>query len=305
MAGFDFHGIQSVEFGVCLDTDEGESYRLVPCVTEVQEALKEMLDVTRGTVFAAGEDIQEFSPAEKYAANERLRIDLMSDFVGKHREVFEAANLPTDTNALSETGAIVSYFAIFRDSRRRKLMAFRRAGQFKGVLKKRLIRFSDDALRIVPDNVFKLDTDFDFLIFDGKIFIWRPNGFVFAADMDQHIAACAMENVSHIEKTITCVDFAGLRHFVSTHKRAMRLVAAIKSRNDLTAIAPKRLRAECKECGIPLVQKAGQLFPEPGSELPFLMLLDRRRYTVTLIDGQPETYEAASRHLANPAGGGA
>lgn len=303
MTGFNFQHIQSVEFGVCLDTDNGESYRLVPCVAEVQQALKEMLEETRGSLFADGEDPQEFSPAEKYATHERLWINLTSDLVDKHREVFEATNLPTDSSALNEVEAIVSYFAIFRDNRKRKLMAFRRAAQFKGVLSKRLIRFSDDALRIVPDNVFKLDTDFDFLIFDDKVSILRPSGFVFTADMDQQIATCAMTNVSHIEKTITCVDFTGLREFVFKHKRAMRLVAAIKSRNDLAAIALRLLRAECKEGRIPLHQKGGKLFPEAGHELAFLMLLDRRRYTVTLIEGHPETYEAASRHPADQADG--
>ena len=42
---FNFHQIQSVEFGVCLDTDDGESYRLMPCVAEVQEALEAGADV--------------------------------------------------------------------------------------------------------------------------------------------------------------------------------------------------------------------------------------------------------------------
>lgn len=305
MTGFNFQHIQSVEFGVCLDTDDGESYRLVPCVAEVQQALKEMLEETRGNLFDGDEHAQVFSPAEKYAAHERLKIDLASDLVGKHREVFGAANLPTDSNALNKDEEIVSYFAIFRDRQKRKLMAFRRAAQFKGVLRKRLIHFSDDALHIVPDNIFKLDTDFDFLIYDGQIFIWRPSGFVFTADMDQYIAASAMENVKRIEKTISCVDFSGLREFVAKHKRAMRLIAAIKSRNDLAAIEPRLLRAECKEGRIPLHQKNGKLFPEDGHELAFLMLLDRRRYTLTLIKGQPETYEAASRHLTDSGGEGA
>lgn len=303
MTGFNFQHIQSVEFGVCLDTDDGESYRLVPCVAEVQQALKEMLEETRGNLFNGDEDLHVFSPAEKYAAHERLRIDLTSDLVGKHREVFEANNLPTDSNALSKDEEIVSYFAIFRDRQKRKLMAFRRAAQFKGVLRKRLIHFSDDALRIVPDNVFKLDTDFDFLVYGSQIFIWRPSGFVFTADMDEYIAASAMENVKRIQKTITCVDFSHLREFVSKHKRAMRLIAAIKSRSDLAAIVPKLLSAECKEAGISLRKKNGKLFPGDGHELAFLMLLDRRRYTLTLIEGQPEIYEAASRHPANQAGG--
>lgn len=295
---FDFQNIQSIEFGVCLDTDQGESYRLIPCAADVQAALKEMLAATRDSLSADDGEIQEFSPAEKYSATEKLWIELGSELVAKHREVYEAENLPTDAGALDMVGQMVSYFAMFRDGDGNKLMAIRRATQFKGVLKKRLLRFSDDAVRIIDDDVFKLDTDFDFLIFDGRIYIWRPIGFVFTSGMDGQIAACAMGNVDRIAEDITCVDFAGLREFVSGHKLAMRLVAAIKSRTDLVAISKTRLKAECKGAGLNVVQKNGKLVPAEGSEMGFLMLLDRRRYTVNLIDKQPETYEAPSRHKA-------
>lgn len=298
---FDFQKIQSVEFGVCIDTDGGESYRLIPCDGEVQNALKEMLTETWGALFDADEQIQEFSPAEKYSATERLWIDLHSELVTKHKEVYEAENLPTDAAALGKVDEMVSYFAIFRDGDGNKLMAIRRATQFKGVLQKRLLRFSNDAVRIIADDVFKLDTDFDFLIYDSKIYIWRPIGLIFTSEMDGQIAACAMGNVDRIAEDITCVDFTRLRDFVAGHKLAMRLVAAIKSRGDLVAISKKRLKAECKEAGLKVEQKDGKLIPAKGSEMGFLMLLDRRRYTVTLIEKQPETYEAPSRHVASRA----
>lgn len=298
MPEFAFEAIQSAEFGVCVDTDEGESYRLVPCVAEVQEALKEMLAATVGSLFTNDTELSEFSPAEKYGANEKLSISIDSNMVAKHREVFNAGNLPTDTHALDKIAQIVSYFAIFRDNQNRKLMAFRRASYFKGILNKCLLRFCDDALRIVPDNVFKLDTDFDFLILDSHIYIWRPSGFVFTLDMDEHVSACAMRNVDRIAEDITCTHFDGFREFISTHKRAMRLVAAIRSRNDLPAISRELLRSGCHGCDIGLLERNGKLMPAPGSELAFLMLLDRRRYTLTLIEEQPETYEAASRQIA-------
>jgi len=177
-------------------------------------------------------------------------------------------------------------------------MGFRRAAQFKGVLKKHLVTFINDALRLVEDNLFKLDTDFDFLIFDDQILIWRPSGFIFTAGMDEHIAAFAAANVAHITGEISCVNFTALGDFVAKYKLAMRLVAAIRSRNDLSSITSQRLKAECKGAGVKLITRNRKLLPEPGSEMGFLMLLDRRRYTVMLVPKQPETYEAASRHLA-------
>jgi hypothetical protein len=203
---FNFQQIQSVEFGVCLDTDEGESLRLVPCVEAVQDALEEMLETTRLAIFDAEHELQEFSPAEKYSATERLFCALGSDLVTKHRDIYQAENLPTDTHALDDMDKIVSYFGIYRDNNGSKLMAFRRAAQFKGVLQKKLLHFMDDALRIIEDHVFKLDTDFDFIICDEKIYIWRPSGFIFVSQMDEQMAACAMANVDHIAEDITCVD---------------------------------------------------------------------------------------------------
>lgn len=295
---FNFDQIESVEFGVCVDTDAGESYRLVPIDDGVQEALREMLVATIASLTAEGKQIEEFSPAEKYGTSERLSLTLESDLSEKHRELFAAENLATDAHGLDEPADLVSYFAIFRDEDNAKLMAFKRATQFKGVLKKHLVTIINDALHIVPDQLFKLDNDFDFLIFDDRILIWHPIGFIFTADMDAQIAACAAANVDSIAEDITCVDFAGLKAFVSKHKLAMRLVAALKSRTDLVSVSKTRLRAECRDSGVKVVQKGERLVPAEGSEMGFLMLLDRRRYTVTLIPKQPETYEAASRHAA-------
>lgn len=295
---FDFNCIQSVEFGVCLDTSEGESYRRVPCDQGVQNALVEMLAETMSALTKEGTEIAEFSPAEKYAGNERLRVPLDSDLVLKHRDVFTTGDFDTDTHGLDKPGALVSYFAVFRDHNGNKAMGFRRAAQFKGVVKKHLVTFINDALQLVPDKLFKLDTDFDFVIFEDQILIWRPSGFIFTADMDEHIAACAAVNVDRISEVVTCVDFTGLREFVSKHKLAMRLVAAIKSRDDLVEVSLKRLKALCKANEVEFTTKNRKLIPRDGSEMDFLLLLDRRLYTLELIEKRPETYQASSRHLA-------
>ncbi len=102
----------------------------------VQDALKEMLETTRKAIFNEEHVLQEFSPAEKYAATERLFCALGSELVGKHRDVFQAENLPTDTHALDDIDKIISYFGIYHDNIGNKLMAFRKAAQFKGVLQK-------------------------------------------------------------------------------------------------------------------------------------------------------------------------
>jgi hypothetical protein len=174
-------------------------------------------------------------------------------------------------------------------------MAFRRAAQFKGILRKKLIRFCDDALRIVEDDVFKLDQDFDFMIVDEHVLIWRPSGFEFSADMETHVAASAAINLASIAERVTCVNFDRLKTFIGGHKRAMRLVAAIKSRDDLEQTSLRMLRKYCESSGVPLERDRNHIWPAPGHEMDFLLVLDRRRYPIQLVEDETEIYEAMSR----------
>lgn len=79
--------------------------------------------------------------------------------------------------------------------------------------------------------------------------------------------------------------------YETAHKMAMRLISAIQSRKDLNSISKNLLKSECKTAGLKVSEESGILFPEDGSEFGFLMLLDRRRYTVTLKN---------QRHMRRP-----
>lgn len=296
ITSFDCTNITSVEFGVGFDTEGGEAFRLIPIAEEVQDVLKEMLCVTQDSI--SNGPMDDFSPAEKYAATERLRLTLDSDMATKHRQAYEAENLVIDTYALQNPHDIIGYFGIFRDHQGHKLMAFRRATHFKGILRKKLIHFMDDAIRILPDTVFKLDQDFDFLIYDNQIYIWHPSGFEFSADIENYVATCALENVTSVSNRISFINFDRMKDYIKNHKRAMRLVAAIRSRGDLEEVSLDMLKELCATSKVTLEESDGTLWPAEGHELPFLMVLDRRRYTVMLIEDKPETYEAPSRKLA-------
>ena len=95
------------------------------------------------------------------------------------RELHDAANLDIDATALEDPSGVFCYFARLTDKKKRRLTALRRATQFKGVLKSRLIRLLTDALKLIEDQVFKLDTDFDLLIDSQHVHILRPSGFEF------------------------------------------------------------------------------------------------------------------------------
>lgn len=292
--------IRTTEFGVCLDTAGADSNVLVPVDAGVQEALREMVQATADKIgcFARSANLPTYEPAEKYAATEVLKCPIDEDFEDSAPvTLFRTNNLPTSHTALEDPSAIEFYFARLRDRQNRQLIAIKRAAQFKGMLKARgrLIRWLDDTMQVVEDDVFKLDPDFDYLVTDNEMYILRPSAFEFTVDLDATILAKAKENAESLHANVTFIDFAGIAEYVGGHKRAARLVAALKKRDDLSETDQRLLKKECKATGVTLERRNGRIAPAAGHEYEFLMLLDRRRYALTLIPDEPETYEAASR----------
>jgi hypothetical protein len=239
----------------------------------------------------------QYAPSEKYGVAERLKLALADEVCEHPRALFNAQNIPTEPTALQSVKELVFYFAIFHTVKGRKIIGVRRATQFKGVMKAkgRLLRVIDQTLAVVTDDVFKLDWEFDYLVTASSIYILHPSGFEYTAQIDDHILSHAATHATDLEKAISFIDFSGIARYVGNHKRAARLVAALRSRADLTGTCPKMLTKECGETGIKLVETNGKFAPVQGQEMPFLMLLDRRRYRVSLVPSVDETYEAASR----------
>jgi hypothetical protein len=168
---FDLKNAKHVEFGVGRDIDDARTYAYVPVDSGVQQALREMVVETWAAMQQLSTDPPRYEPSEKHAGEEYLHLPLDDDLSAPLKSLHEAANLDPAANALQDPGNVVCYFARLTDAKGRKLTALRRATQFKGVLKNRLIRFADDTLRIIEDRVFKLDTDFDLLIDAAAIHI--------------------------------------------------------------------------------------------------------------------------------------
>jgi len=291
MENFD---VNSVEFGVCYDIGDDEEYYLVPTDANVKDALQEMFLSSREQLLAQNEEIRVYQPSEKYGSIERVKISLDDTILVKVKRLYDAENIPTLSGAI-EVNRLAFYFCIFHDSQNNKLLAVRRATYFKGVIKKQLLSFVDDALRIFADNVFKLDKDFDFLVCDEVVYISRPTNFVYIASLDSVIKSQAVESVEHISEELDFVDFSTLSGYVSERTRAARLIAAIRSRNNISGISQAKLESYCSKMNLNLIRENGRIRPEEGSEMDFLKLLDRRLYYVSLIDGVDENYEAEAR----------
>ena len=304
MSIVDLAHVHTTEFGVCLYGEGNDNSVLVPVDAGVQTALREMVQATARQIgcFARDANLPSYEPAEKYTTTEALRCPIDDDLEASAPvALFRANNLPTSEAAIADPSVIEFYFARLRDRQGRQLIAIKRAAQFKGMLKAkgRLIRWIDDTMQVVEDDVFKLDQDFDYIVTDDEFYILRPAAFEFTVDLDATILAKAKENAESLHSTVPFIDFSGIAEYVGGHKRAARLVAALKRRNDLASTDQRLLRKECRETGVAVERRNGRMCPAAGHEYEFLMLLDRRRYALTLIADAPETYEAPSRRRVN------
>jgi len=295
---FDLNLIRVTEFGVGLDEAMGSVYRLVPVDAGVQEALRDMAQTTWNRLEGTGEDTQQYAPSEKYAATERLFLPIDHPLAARMKELHDAENLALDTAAIREPNRLFCYFARMTDGRGRRLTALRRATQFKGILKTRLIRFVSDAFQIVEDSVFKLDTDFDVLVDPDNVHILRPSGFEFASKLQDAVLAAVPENVRALRRNLAFVEFDTVEAYAGSHPRAARYLASIRSQNTRN-ISRAALRRLGRQTGVTIAQLDGKLVVPPGQVMGFLEVLDRRRYELELVEGSPERFRAASRQKLN------
>lgn len=286
-------------FGYFEDT-QGQNARHVqiPINPEVQNELKAMLlnTIQKLGLPATSQTLPVFSPAEKYSSEEHLQLPLATEYVADLVATIGLQNLPSNINALDSISELEYYYAVFTDSRNRKLFAFRRAAQFKGVIKSKLTIINGGVLTLMDTPVFRLDNDFDYIVDNLNIFILRPSGFEFTTNVHGAVIQSAAVNATTIAASVVFLDISRISNYAGTHVRAARLLAAIRSRNDLHLIDRQLLIDACQQFGILISQnQAGAIGPDDGHEYDFLCIIDRRAYTATLIPNQPEKYEAASR----------
>jgi len=292
---FDFKQVKTVEFGVGRDEDAGQEFHLMPIDGDVQSALREMAQATWEAMQDESDSPQKYEASEKHASTEYVHLPLNDDLAERMRELHQANNMVFDGAALSEPAAVFCYFARMTDHKGRRLTALRRASQFKGILKSRLIRLVTDALKLVEDQVFKLDTDFDLLIDSKTVHILRPSGFEFAGNLQDAILQAAPKNIAAIEKDLPFVDFSAIGDYAAKHPRAARYLASIRGQKETKSIDKAALRKLCKQTGVDVQTVNGKITIADGYEMGFLEVLDRRRYELELVKGSPERFRASSR----------
>lgn len=292
---FGLDTIDTVEFGVGRDNENGVEFVVIPVDANVQQALREMAFNSRAIINATEDEVPTYQPSEKYESPEYVVTSTQGEFSGTLRHLHTAQMMPTDAGALDDPGNVSCYFARFSNRDMQHLTAVRRAALFKGILKNRLLQFGTDALKIVEQKTFRLDHDFDVLVEDEQIHILRASGFAIIAALHDVIQAAVPRNVARIQEQMPFIDFLPIESYASQHPRAAKILASICSEDEARNVSKERLFASCTECSVAIVMDGDTIRVSPGSELKFLEVLDRRRYRFQLIEGQVENYRAASR----------
>jgi hypothetical protein len=292
---FDLEQVRVTEFGVGLDAGSEPTFVEVSVDADVQGALREMVQATWVAMQEHEDGPTKYEPSEKHAATEYVFLPLDDDLTSAVRDLHRANNLDLRATALDAPEGLFCYFARLIDKRRRRLTALRRATQFKGVLKKRLIRLLSDSLVLIEDRVFKLDNDFDLLVDSTNVHILRPSGFEFAGKLQQAILAAVPQNAKAIQDCLRFVQFSSVEEYASQHPRAARYLSSIRGQEGLKQTSKALLKKLCKETGVGLIESNGRLTVQSGHVMGFLEVLDRRRYQISLVEAKPERYRAASR----------
>lgn len=300
---FNLHNVKTTEFGIGHDNGDDQAFLFVTVDGHVQSALGEMVVETWNTMQSISQSPSRYEPSEKHGSCDYVYLPLSDDLNVQLRQLHEASNLAVDSTALSDPSKIFCYFARLTDAKGQHLTAVRRATQFKGVLKSRLLRLTTDALKMIEDKVFKLDTDFDLLMDTKNVHILRPSGFEFVGQLQEAVLAAAPGNIKEIQKDLTFVNFDAVQEYANKHPRAARYLASIRTQKQTENINKQALMKLCKSTGVETHLVNGMINIQDGHVMGFLEVLDRRRYEVELVKDSPECYRAPSRQKLGASSG--
>jgi hypothetical protein len=292
---FNFDAIDTTTFGVGKDNGAGQTYMEIPSDGDVQDALVDMARTTWAEMRKNSANPEKYDPSEKHSAIEHLYLPLNDDLSTAARELHEATNIPLDAQGLKDASTVFCYFARLTDTAGKHLTALRRATQFKGTLKSRLVQIRTNALKLVKEPIFRLDRDFDFLVDSTHVHILRPSGYEFAGKLQQAIMQAVPNNITKIQKLASFIDFGPIQAYAEKHPRAARHIASIQALGQCKNIEKRKVKKLCDATSVNYTEKDGKLILGDADIMGFLEVVDRRRYEVELISGSPEKFKASAR----------
>lgn len=294
---FDFDEIETAKFGVCTRQSGKVRFLDVPVASDVQSAIREMAQMTISAMRQVSETPIGYEPSERYAGLQHLQVGLDDPTVAFFRELRQVSTFEPGGNILRDPSTIFCYFCRFVDSTGRSLVGIRRSSSFKGVLKQksRLVSLVSDELRMVSDDLFRLDNDFDVLVDEEHVCILRVAGFETIGGLQDAIKAAATDNVQALSNLLPFVDISLVDH-MSFGVTTARQLASVKQQQ-LSGITLSSLRAACDVNGISYSQANGRLEFDDDALGDLLDILDRRLYVDGLVPSRPTRYKAGSRYV--------
>ncbi|TAK20705.1 MAG: DUF4868 domain-containing protein [Chloroflexota bacterium] len=304
----EFHlaDVSATEFGVGLRGTDVERFVLVAVDQTVQVALRGIVIATWSRLAATADEVEtvssaqtaaRYQPSEKYGSSESLYLPLDDSLAESVRDLHNAENLATDSGAMGDPQSIYCYFVRLTDGTGRRLTGVRRATTMKGTLKSQghLMGLFTDQLRIISEPIFRLDHELDFLIDGANVHILNHVGFEIIGKMREAILAAVPRNIESIQQDLAFVDLSGVQEYAKTHPRAAACIASIRRQGSAKNVDRGALLGICERNGVEIIEANGKIVVSDTHVLGFLEILDRRRYELELVSGEPERFRAASR----------
>ncbi len=297
---FDLDNITLTEFGVGRGSSRNPILFDVRVNSEVKSTLYDLAQKTWEAMQSDTDRPKRFDPSELYPNTKYVYVGLSDYEVAFLKELHCAKFIPTISSILKDAHKSFCYFTRLKDNQGRYLTALRRTSQFRGSLSEKniVLRQISDTLAIEKGNLFKLENDFDLLIDSKHIHIWKPQGFVTLGNLNQEILNAVPLNISEIQQKIPYVDLESIQEYVSTHLRAAKYLKSVCSQQ-LEGIDCEELAKACSNADVKIIHVNGKLLVADGHEIGFLEILDRRRFSVSLIREAPEKYRATGRSILN------
>ena len=294
---FDMSHIRTTEFGLGQRVGEVVQYSLLAVDNTVQDALRGETLSMLSRVAQEATNPRHYDPAEKYENNEYLVLPLDHDLSASLAELHEAANLSRSTPDLQLLSSALSYFMRGTDRNGRRLTALNRAAQFKATLGRqgRLMMLVSDTLRVIPSPVMQLNAGFDIVIDSKWVHIFHPASFRILGNVDEEIAQAVPRNVKAISQAASFVEWSNIEEFATMRPRAASLLASIRTQGFAENLEKAALESLCQRTGVKLDTSQEQVKVPDDQIIPFLEVIDRRRYDIGLVPNTPEQYKASSR----------
>ncbi|MCI5543853.1 MAG: DUF4868 domain-containing protein [Azospirillum sp.] len=291
---FDINNIQLIEFFI--QKDNGLFYKIT-MAKDVQEILKDMVEQT---IYELGNDIKDYSPSEKYNSEDKLKIDIYSDYCKNLLKIYHNNDMGVDNQQIiNNSEDIIYYFCRITDCKNETLLAVKKATYFKAVTAQHAfyVQFINDTLMTYSGSLFKLDKSFDIIIYDDIIYINKYLVFESIADLSETVKLASTENIQLIEQNASLIVFSDeAKEYIQEHIMAARLVASIKASGKLNNLSFNEVTKACKIQKILISTSNNQITFDAKNTMNFLKLIDRRLFDINLT-GTDELYEAQSRQI--------